>query len=407
MAMVRDDVIERGATRSLAFVTVACGLCAGLAGCTLQTPLYPIYQAAWQLSPIGITLVYVCYMMGVLCSLVLFGRLSDQFGRGWVLKAALVLLSAALLASAAAPGIGWLMAARTGIGVASGLLTSTSAAALVDLHPRGNQKAASLTASAVSVAGLGLGPVLGGLVAQFLPWPLVSPYLLIVLLLVPILVAMGRLLPAAGPIDVRRLTVRPSFRLPARGRRGAFLSAGLAGFCGFGVVSLLASLAPSFLRDVLRWHGPAAAGAAVGLIFCVSGAAQIASRGMEPRRGLMIGLGLMIAGLAFQALSISARSGVVFIASECLSGAGQGLSFMAGMVLANRVIDPAHRGASLAAFLVVVYLGGMLPVLMVGVLASRFGLPAAIEMFCLGIGLLSAIMIPVSSRTARRIPALP
>jgi MFS family permease len=406
MAMAHDGLLERGAARSAAFVTVACGLCAGLAGCTLQTPLYPIYQAAWQLSPAGITLVYVCYMVGVLCSLLFFGRLSDQFGRGRVLKAALVLLAIALLASAAAPGIGWLMLARAGIGVASGLLTSTSAAALVDLHPRGNQKVASLTASAVSVAGLGLGPLLGGLVAQFAPWPLVSPYLLIVLLLVPILVAMARLLPVTTPVDVRRLTLRPSFRLPARGRRGAFLSAGLAGFCGFGVISLLASLAPSFLREVMGWHGPAAAGLAVGMMFCISGAMQIASRGMEPRRGLMVGLGVMIAGLALQALSISEQSGPIFIASEGLSGAGQGLSFMAGMVLVNRIIDPAHRGASLAAFLVVVYLGGMLPVLMVGFLASRFGLPAAIEMFCAGIGLLSAIMIPVSSRTARRLPAL-
>jgi MFS family permease len=405
VAMVHDEVLGQGASRSMAFVTVACGLCAGLAGCTLQTPLYPLYQAAWQLSPAGVTLVYVCYMVGVLCSLVFLGRLSDQFGRGRVLKAALLLLAASLLASAASPGIGWLMVARTGIGLASGLLTSTSAAALVDLHPRGNQRVASLTASAVSVAGLGLGPLLGGLVAQFAPWPLVSPYILIVVLLVPILVAMARLLPAAAPVDVWRVTLRPSFRLPARGRRAAFLSAGLAGFCGFGVISLLASLAPSFLREVLGWHGPAAAGAAVGLMFCVSGVMQIAGRGLAPRWGLMIGLALMIAGLALQALSISELSGAIFIASEVLSGAGQGLSFMAGFVLVNRLIDPAHRGASLAAFLTVVYLGGMLPVLMVGVLASRFGLPTAIELFCLGIGLLSAVMILVSSRAARRIPA--
>ncbi len=401
--MARNDVQDAGLP---AFVTVACGLCAGLAGCTLQTPLYPIYQAAWQLSPAGITLVYVCYMVGVLFSLLFLGRLSDQYGRGRVLKGALLLLSAALLASAASPGIGWLMAARTGIGIASGLLTSTSAAALVDLHPGGNQKLASLTASAVSIAGLGLGPLLGGLVAQFVPWPLVSPYLLIIALLVPILLALTRLLPSTAVAE-GRLALRPSFRLPARGRRAAFLSAGLAGFCGFGVISLLASLAPSFLREVMGWHGPAAAGLAVGMMFCVSGATQIASRGMEPRRGLMVGLGVMIAGLALQAWSISTQSGPIFIASEALSGAGQGLSFMAGMALANRVIDPAHRGASLAAFLVVVYLGGMLPVLLVGVLAGRFGLPAAIELFCLGIGGLSAIMIAVSSRAARHIPAVP
>ena len=403
MAMVQARPLDR----TMAFATVAAGLGAGLAGCTLQTPLYPLYQAAWQLSPGGVTLIYVCYMVGVLCALLFLGRLSDQFGRGRVLKSALALLAAALLASAAAPSIGWLMLGRVAIGVASGLLTSTSAAALVDLHPSGNQKIASLTASAVSVAGLGLGPLLGGLVAQFAPWPLVLPYLLIALLLLPILLAMMRLLPAAASAERGRLSLWPSFRLPPPGRRAAFVSAGLAGFCGFGVVSLLASLAPSFLRNVLGWRGPAAAGAVVGLMFLASGAAQIASRRMAPRAGLMAGLGLMIVGLAVQALSVWQQSGAMFIASEVLSGAGQGLSFMAGMALANRVIEPAHRSASLAAFLVVVYLGGMLPVMLVGFLAGRYGLPAAIELFCLGIGALSAVMIAVSSRTARRLPALP
>jgi predicted MFS family arabinose efflux permease len=338
-------------------------------------------------------------MAGVICSLLFFGRLSDQFGRARILKMALMLLALALLISAIVPGVALLMAARTVIGIGSGLLTSTATAALVDLHPFGNQKAASLTASVATITGLGVGPLLGGAIVQVAPWPLVLPYVVSAGLIMCFLLVLTRLMRSLPLSGRGTLLLRPSFRLPEPGRRAAFLGAGLAGFCGFAIIGLFASLAPSFLRDVLNWQGPVLAGAAVALLFCISGSVQLVCRGVAPRGALLLGSALMLAGMVLLALSVTEQSGTLFLTSELIAGAGQGLSFMAALAIANQLVEAQHRAASLAAFLVIVYLGGMLPVVIVGNLASRFGLVTAIQIFCAGIGMLAAFLTFASRST--------
>src|SRR2546423_14350965 len=88
----------RGTDRR-AFVAVTYTGIALLASSNLPTPLYPTYQRAFELSPLGLTLVYSTYAGSVIVSLMLFGRLSDAVGRR------LVLLPAVLLAVGAAGAV--------------------------------------------------------------------------------------------------------------------------------------------------------------------------------------------------------------------------------------------------------------------------------------------------------------
>ena len=50
-------------------------------GTTVLTPLYPMYEDAFGISPLTITIIYAVYVVGNLAVLFLFGRLSDQVGR--------------------------------------------------------------------------------------------------------------------------------------------------------------------------------------------------------------------------------------------------------------------------------------------------------------------------------------
>src|ERR1700729_470326 len=59
-----------------------------LAGSSVPTPLYPLYQSLWGLTPMTITLVFGVYALGVLTGLLFAGRLSDHLGRRPVLIAA-------------------------------------------------------------------------------------------------------------------------------------------------------------------------------------------------------------------------------------------------------------------------------------------------------------------------------
>jgi MFS family permease len=64
-----------------------------------------------------------------------------------------------------------LIAARIVSGLSAGLMTGTATAMLTELVPAGAHRRASLVATAANMAGLGLGPLVAGLLAQYAPHP--------------------------------------------------------------------------------------------------------------------------------------------------------------------------------------------------------------------------------------------
>src|ERR1700691_4681926 len=145
-------------------------------GGTLPVPLYVLYEKQMGFGPLGVTVVFAAYVAGTLFALVLLGDLSDHIGRKKVLTIAVACaaVSTALFLAAsglAASGIGVLIAARVVSGMAAGLATGTATAALTELQPRGDHRAAAVTASGSNMTGLGLGPLLAGLFAEYVAMP--------------------------------------------------------------------------------------------------------------------------------------------------------------------------------------------------------------------------------------------
>jgi MFS family permease len=90
----------------------------------------------WGFSPLVLTLVYATYAFGVLTTLVLAGRVSDEVGRRPVLLAALGTLMLTTVVFMSAGSVGWLFAARGLQGLATGLALGAASAAMLDLLPR-------------------------------------------------------------------------------------------------------------------------------------------------------------------------------------------------------------------------------------------------------------------------------
>src|SRR5687768_2906596 len=65
-----------------------------LAASSAPTPLYPLYQAAWGLSAVTVTVAFGIYAIAVLAALLVAGRLSDHVGRRPVLLVAIVVQAA-------------------------------------------------------------------------------------------------------------------------------------------------------------------------------------------------------------------------------------------------------------------------------------------------------------------------
>src|ERR1700685_3819385 len=145
-------------------------------GRRLPVPLYVLYEKEMGFGPLGVTVVFAAYVAGTLFALVVLGDLSDHIGRKKVLPIAVACaaVSTALFLAAsglAASGIGVLIAARVVSGMAAGLATGPATAALTGLQPRGDHRAAAVTASGSNMTGLGLGPLLAGLFAEYVAMP--------------------------------------------------------------------------------------------------------------------------------------------------------------------------------------------------------------------------------------------
>ncbi len=151
-------------------------MCVGVMGTALASPLYPLYQQAWGLKPSDITHLFVVYMFGALTSLLFLGRLTQRHGFLAILRTGLALMTAGVVLSALAWNVPVFMLARLMIGLASGMITTSASIGMVQARPgRDPRRTAALTTVAMTL-GFGLGPLVGGLMAQWMPQPLVTAY---------------------------------------------------------------------------------------------------------------------------------------------------------------------------------------------------------------------------------------
>src|SRR5215470_2283509 len=158
-------------SRRAAFWLLAFVFATAMLGTTLPTPLYVIYQAQWHFSAAVVTVVFAVYAAGVLAALLLAGRSSDRAGRKPVLAAALGASALSTVVFILASNVEVLMAGRVLSGLSTGLMTGTATAALTELIPPSAGRRASLVATAANMGGLGLGPLIAGLFAQYTTHP--------------------------------------------------------------------------------------------------------------------------------------------------------------------------------------------------------------------------------------------
>jgi MFS family permease len=353
----------------VAFWLAALILSITMLGTTLPTPLYVIYQAEWHFSAAIVTVTFAVYAVAVLATLLLAGRSSDQAGRKPVLAAALACSALSTIVFILAPDVAVLIVGRILSGLSAGLMTGTATAALTELVPASASRRASLVATAANMGGLGLGPLIAGLFAQYAP----DPTTLVFEVYLAVLAAAGlclRFVPET--VSPRR---RPALRfaglgIPERGR-SEFIAAGVAGFAAFALLGLFAALAPTFLGSVLHQNNHAVQGGVVFLLLAIGTVTQVALARFNSRRVVLAGLGLFLAALALIVAALSQADMALFLAGTVAGGVAVGAVFLGSLATANRLAPPERRSHALSAFFVACYTGLIIPVVGVGV-ASEF-----------------------------------
>jgi MFS family permease len=395
--VVAPRAVTRSRRHNAAFWIVGYTFAVTMAFSALPTPLYVLYQARDHFSTFMITVIFAAYAVGVVASLFLAGHLSDWVGRRrMVLLSVLVNMASGVL-FLAWPATTGLIVARVISGISIGMLTATATAYISELHsaarPGTGHARSELVATAANLGGIGLGPLLAGLLAQYAGHPLVIPYLVAEALMLAGAVALAL---APETAAVRRGADRPAYR-PQRvsvpdAQRPRYFATAVAAAAVFALFGLFTSVAPSLLADLLHNDSHAAAGAIAFAVFGAAALAQIAFGRVSRNYQVGIGLAAVLAGLGLVTASVWLPSFALLLIGGIVAGAGAGTAFR-GLVATVISITPAEvRGEGLAGLFLGSYLGLAIPVVGLGVATlwvsmqvAVLGLAAVLTVVLLGV----------------------
>ena len=359
-----------------AFWIVAFAFLTVMALATVPSPLYGLYRARDHFSLFMVTVIYAVYAVGVIGALLLAGHLSDFYGRRRLLLPSLGIAIASAVVFLVSKSLPGLLVARLVTGISIGIAASTATAYIAELHASGQPQAApgkaQLTASAVNVGGLGVGALVAGVLAQWVPHPLTVSYLVFLgaLLLAAIGVAFA---PETREAPKPRPRYRPQHLSIPQSERGLYFAAALSTFVAFAAIGLFVGLAGLFLAVTLHHPSLALAGAVVGAMFGSGVAAQFLTIGWPVDRELKGGMGAMVIGLGVAVLAVWVRppSLALFIAGGAMIGAGGGAIFKGAVGTVMSIAPPERVAESLTGVFLSAYVGISLPIVGAGITLAR------------------------------------
>lgn len=360
-------------------------------GSNLPSPLYSEYQQIFGFSSIVLTLIFAVYALVLIPSLSFFGQLSDRIGRKKILLAGVLITVCGSIVFALASNTAWLFVARGLQGLAAGMMSGTATAALIELHPKQNRKAASLIATIATAGGTAIGPVLSGFLAEYGPASISLPFVTHLFLFIPGLIA---LLIMPETVDLAN-TGKWQMQLPTvpADIRFLFIIGAMTGFITWSVSAFYTSLVPSYVSDLMGIKNLILTGGVVFVMLAISAMTQLFFKGLSLQRSMTFGLLLLITGLAGIVVAVPLQSMSFLLIGTIIIGFGWGLAFMGSMALVNEVAPPKQRGHVVSSFYIILYLGVGIPVIGIGFVSEILGLYEAVLMYTCMIGVLSIVTI--------------
>jgi hypothetical protein len=356
------------------FWAVAFALLIVMASATLPSPLYGLYRARDHLSTLTVTVIYAVFAAGTIAALLSVPSIAARAGRRGAMLGAVTTMMAAAGLLAAWKALAGLLIGRLITGVAVGLAAGTAITYLIELRLRANPSASPIRArnigTAVSVGGLGVGPLIAGVLAEWVRYPLTLPYLVFV---------------ALGAIALIGLATTPETRAPAPAAPSAGQPSGssratsvlvpgaAATLAAFSANGLFAGLSGLFLATTLHHPSHALSGATLCLVFSSGVASQLATNRLQGSRVFALGTISMLVGLTLlvAAVRLSTPSLALFLVAGALIGAGAGAVFKGTTGLVLEATAPENRLAMTSDLLVALYVGLSIPVIGAGVALDR------------------------------------
>jgi MFS family permease len=337
---------------------------------TLPSPLYGLYRTRDHLSAFTITVVFAIFAAGTIVTLLMEGRIAGRFGRRGAMLGGVATMMVAAGLLAAWKNLPGLLIGRLLTGVAIGLAAGVAIAYLIELRLRADPNASPVGArnigTAVNVGALGIGPLVAGCLAQWAPYPLTLPYLLMVGLGAVALIGVAAAPETGSPTPHAAAQRRPAG--PAR-RVRLPVPAAAATIAAFAASGLFAALSGLILATTLHQTSHALSGVALFLVFTAGVVSQLATNRLRALRVLALGTISMIAGLVLLvvAVRLSTPSLALFLIGGALIGAGAGAVYKGTTGIVLEATAPEDRVAMTSALVIAVFVGLSVPVIGAGI----------------------------------------
>ena len=373
----------------------------------MRGPVLTLYADAHGATATAIGLILGAHMAAAAAGSIPLGRVSDVWGRRPLLLGGMAIgvVTSLLLPLAGRPASLLTIYAIAGLGVAA--FTPSALSLAGDAAPRGRIAHAYGWYSTAHYGAIGIGPFVGGLVAEWWGYRLAF-------VASGVGIAFALAIGAAVPLRIRQ----PAAGVPgvtfADIRRNLDVWAGwVVAASGLFVQGVVFPFFPLLAQD--RGLGPAA----IGLVFLVLGLANTAARfpagWLVDRTGrpALYAVGGVLLACGATALLPHAHGSRMLLALAALFGAASGVAFVAISAGLAVAAPPAARGLVMGGYSTALYLGFGIGSIALGPVIGRHGHAVA---FALGgalgaIGTLVAALLwrrprpaprPMSSPSARR-----
>ena len=363
----------------LEYIILCLCLCLGVLSTALASPLYSIYMENWHISTTEIGYAFIAYMVGVVFSLLFLNGLSAKYGYKKTVMAGLVISILSLAYSALANNIVHLCAARFFIGISSGLLSTATIIGLTHKYPFKRKENAGKISSIITVFGFGLGPLVGGILADHSQSPLTTPYWIIAAISSVALCACPLIryrhipLTASKPASIWNI---PTSLL----NKQIFFTCAMTAVCCFGMFSLYAALAGTFIKALPVAQSATLTGFSISIILFISTFTQLVCKGLKEATSMTFGLCLTIFGCMSLMLAQYTHLNIWLISSILAVGIGHGLCLSPAYYLVG-LMTQKEPPAIFSTFLLLGYQGTIWPVLLSSILIDHFGIMTSLAVF--------------------------
>ena len=314
------------------------------------------------------------YAVGLIMALLLGGPAADSWGRGRLVRPAVVVsIMATALLMAGSHSLPLLFAGRFVGGVASGAIFAAGTAWMKELsaapfEPGSAEDAGARRAAVALSLGFGLGPLVAGIAAQWAPDPLVTaylPHLCIAVAAIPMVWRAPETMTSAADVSVAGFFHR--LRVPSV-RHHRFLGIVVpAAPWVFAAPAVAFAVLPSLVGGRTGGYAIIFAGAVGFLTLAVGVAIQPLARRLDrpgELRGATLALVFVSAGMVVAAVAAQTESPVLVVVATLPLGAGYGMGLVSGLLETQRSAGPDDLAGLTAVYYALTYIGFGVPVLL-------------------------------------------